>query len=299
MTTSSDVKQRLKWALLFTALILVVELVGGILANSLALIGDAAHMFSDMAALSLSWMALTWAHRPSPDDKTYGYHRAEILAALINGVLLFSMAGMIAMSAWERLNEPSKIDPITVMVVAAIGLVANLIVILILKDSHHHHSHDLNVKSAFYHVIGDTVSSAGVIIGGAVIWFTGWYYVDSLIALAIAGLLVWGAKNILSDSVHILMEGAPKNAPIDDVVEELKLLPGIIDIHELHIWSICSNVNALSAHVLIPDQKVNQAEVLLGDIQSALADKFNITHSTIQFESALCKTPELSCDIEH
>jgi cobalt-zinc-cadmium efflux system protein len=298
MTHSSHVKQRLKWALLFTALILLVELIGGIISNSLALIGDAAHMFSDMAALGLSWLALTWAHRPSPNDKTYGYHRAEILAALINGILLFTMAGMIAMSAWERLDAPREIDSVMVMIVAAIGLVTNGIVIFILKDSHHH-SHDLNVKSAFYHVIGDTISSAGVIVGGAVIWYTGWYYIDSLIALAIACLLVWGAKNILSDSVHILMEGAPKNASVTDVVQELKLLPGILDIHELHIWSICSNVNALSAHVLIPDQKVNQAETILTDIQSALADKFNITHSTIQFESALCNTPDLSCEIEH
>jgi len=298
MNKPPDPKNHLKWALLFTALIMLVELMGGIWANSLALIGDAAHMFSDMTALGLSWLALTWAHRPSPNDKTYGYHRAEILAALINGILLLAMAGMIAKSAWERLNEPGNIDPAVVMVVAGIGLAANLVIIFILKDSHHH-SHDLNIKGAFYHVLGDTVSSLGVIIGGAVVWFTGWQYIDSLIAIAIAGLLIWGAKNILADSVHILMEGAPRNASVADVAEELKLLPGIIDIHELHIWSICSNVNALSAHVLIPDQKVIQAETILNDIQSALADKFNITHSTIQFESQLCKMSELSCEIEH
>ncbi|QPJ66393.1 MAG: cation transporter [Candidatus Nitrohelix vancouverensis] len=298
MNTSALVQNRLLWALLVTSFILVLEVVGGLIANSLALLGDAAHMASDMFALGLSWLALKWAHRPSPTDKTFGYHRAEIFAALINGLLLIFLAANILIEAWERMQNPADVDSATVVLVAAVGLAANLCVIFILKNPMHH-SHDLNLRSAYLHVLGDTAASLGVIIGAAVIYFTGWTVIDPVIGGLIALLLIWNARKVVSDAFHILMEGAPKNLSVKEVAEELKSLPGVLDVHEMYIWSICSNVNALSAHALVHDQQLTQAERVLADIQTALKNKFNITHSTIQFESAPCKFSGSLQQIQH
>ena len=295
---SHSTRKRLTLAISLTFLVLVVEAVGGILANSLALISDAAHMFGDVFALSLSWFALKIANRPSSRTKTYGLHRIEIFAAFLNGILLVVMAGWIFYEAIGRFQNPSAVDSQTVIFIAVIGLCTNLAVLYFLKD-HALHSHDLNMKSAFFHVMGDTIASVGVIIGAFVMMATGWYVVDALLSAAIATLLIWGARSILADSVHILLEGVPKGISVVEVEKELTAIPAIREIHELHIWSICSNIYALSAHALVNDQKVNQIESVLGEIQELLKTKFNITHSTVQFESRPCQEGEILCEINH
>ncbi len=295
---SHSTRKRLTLAILLTFLVLVAEAVGGVLANSLALLSDAAHMFGDVFALCLSWFALKIACSPSTETKTYGLHRMEIFAAFINGVLLVIMAGWIFYEALERFQNPSAVDSQTVIVIAVIGLCTNLTVLYFLKD-HALHSHDLNMKGAFFHVMGDTLASVGVIIGAFVMMATGWYAVDAILSALIAVLLLWGARSILADSVHILLEGVPKGISVAEVEKELTAIPAIREIHELHIWSICSNIYALSAHALVNDQKVNQVESVLGEIQELLKTKFNITHSTVQFESSPCQEGEVLCEMNH
>ena len=295
---SPAIRKRLTIAIFLTFLVLCAEAIGGILANSLALISDAVHMFGDVFALCLSLFALKIAHRPSTDTKTFGLHRIEIFAAFINGFLLMVMAGGILYEAFKRFQSPQAVDSQTVIVIAVIGLITNLAVLYFFKDPAMH-SHDLNMKSAFFHVLGDMLASVGVIIGAVTMMVTGWYIVDPILSVAIALLLIWGAKTVLADSLHILLEGVPKGISVADVERELTAIPAVKEIHELHIWSLCSNIYALSAHALVDDQKVNQVESVLNEIQELLKNKFNITHSTVQFESRLCQEGEVLCEINH
>ena len=297
---NSDVIQsRLKFAAFLTFCILCVEVVGGILANSLALLSDAAHMFTDVFSLALSWFAIKIARLPSNSEKTYGYHRIEILASVINGLMLIFMACGIFYEAIQRYQNPPLVNGELVMMVAAMGLAANLIVIYYLKDSFQHNMHDLNLKSTFFHVLGDFIASVGVLIGGGIIWLTGWQLVDPLLATCISLILLWSAWNVLSEALHILLEGVPKNVSILEVKKELKSIPAIQDIHELHIWCICSNIYALSTHALISDNMISDFEKILREIKGLLANKFNIKHSTIQFETRLCEEVDSNCDISH
>jgi cobalt-zinc-cadmium efflux system protein len=291
-------RKRLTFAIFLTFIVLVAEAVGGFLANSLALLSDAAHMFGDVFALSLSLFALKIAHRPFTNNKTFGLHRMEIFAAFINGILLFVMAGWIVYESIERFQNPQTVDSATVIVIAVIGLITNLGVLYFFQDPAMH-SHDLNMKSAFYHVMADMIASVGVIIGAITMMVTGWYIVDPILSVAIAALLIWGARRILADSAHILLEGVPKGICVIEVKKELTAIPAVKEIHELHIWSICSNIYALSAHALVNDQKVNQAESVLTEIQELLKTKFNITHTTVQFESRPCQDGEVLCEISH
>ena len=295
---SSEIKKRLQLAIVLTFTLLCAEVAGGLWAHSLALLSDAAHMFIDVFALCLSFFALVISELPTNSNKTYGYHRMEILAALINGIVLLIMAGGILLEAFERWQNPAEVNSTIVIWVAAFGLCANLGVIYFLTGPMNH-GHDLNIRSAFYHVLGDTIASVGVVIGGIVMLYTGWYFVDSLLAATISLLLIWGAFKLISESVHILLEGVPKGVSIEEVEKELTSIPEIKNIHELHIWCICSNIYALSTHALINDQKVNQVESILEDIRSLLKKRFNITHSTVQFESSPCANQEIFCDIKH
>ncbi len=297
---SSTIQKRLKIALVLVFFVMCVEVAGGIMAHSLALLSDAAHMLTDAFALSLSLMAITIAAQPSTHTKTFGYHRVEILAALANGILLLLMALGILWEAYHRFTNPQEVHSLIVIAVALVGLATNLCVLYFLRDPvHNTHNHDLNLKGAFYHVIGDSLASVAVILGGVVMWFTQWYALDSIIAALVALVLIWGAQSIIRDAFHILLEGVPKGISIQEVEKELTSIPAIKDIHELHVWSICSNIYALSTHALVNDQKVNQVETILKDIESLLKDKFNITHSTIQFESNPCSSAGVVCDIKH
>ena len=268
---SRTIQKRLKIALILVFFVMCVEVAGGIMAHSLALLSDAAHMLTDAFALSLSLMALTIAAQPSTHTKTFGYHRVEILAALANGILLLLMALGILWEAYRRFTSPQEVHSLIVISVATVGLATNLCVLYFLKDPvHNTHNHDLNLKGAFYHVIGDSLASVAVILGGVAMWITQWYALDSIIAAVVALVLIWGAQSIIRDAFHVLLEGVPKGISIQEVEKELTSIPAIKDIHELHVWSICSNIYALSTHALVNDQKVNQVETILKDIESLL-----------------------------
>lgn len=295
---SGDIEKRLKWAVLLTSLVLGIEVIGGIIANSLALLSDAAHMSADVLSLSISLFALKIASKPSTDTKTFGFHRAEIFAAFLNGVMLLLMACWILYEAFHRALNPLEVHSQILIATAAVGLTANLCVLYFLQGPASH-NHDLNIKSAFYHVVGDSIASVGVIAGGVTMLYTQWYFVDTLIAAAISIFLFWTAKNIIGSALHILLEGVPEGVSIQEVKQALTTIPAIKDIHELHIWCICSNIYALSAHALINDQKVNQVEPVLDEVKDTLKTRFNITHSTIQFETSLCDSAQSLCDIKH
>lgn len=292
-----QIKRRLKIAVFLTLLILCLETAGGILANSLALLSDAAHMFMDGFALSLSWFAIVISERPSTQTKTYGYHRIEIFAAFLNGVLLFFLACGILYEAFQRFMDPREVQSLAVVFVAITGLAINLVVIYFLKETAR--GRDLNLKSAFYHVLGDSLASIGVIAGGVVMFYTDWYFLDALVSAGIALLLLWGTQTIISDSVHILLEGVPKGISLSEVEKGLIAIPGIQAVHELHIWSICSNVYALSAHALVDGPNGGRTDSMLEEIKILLKEKFDIAHTTIQMESISCGAAEALCELKH
>jgi cobalt-zinc-cadmium efflux system protein len=287
---------RFKYAILLTTLTLVAEVAGGIWTNSLALLSDAAHVFLDLFALFLSLAAIKLAAFPSSDTRTFGWHRMEVFASFINGASVFLIALGIFYEAWGRLFKPEEVKSLPMFVIAAVGLIMNLVA----ASALHHHSHDdLNVRSAFLHVIGDAAASVGVIIGGVVIYFTHMYVLDAIISIGIGFVIFWGAWRVLRESSHILLEGAPRGMSTVEVGGTIRTVPGVNDVHHLNIWTICSHILAMSAHVDIkPEYKANQAGVLR-DIEELLLQRYHISHTTLQVECTMCiETPVLK-DLHH
>ncbi|MFC1968837.1 cation diffusion facilitator family transporter [Chloroflexota bacterium] len=283
----------LKIALGIVLVIMTLEVIGGVLSNSLALLSDAGHMLVDALALGLALFALTIAGRPATQSRTFGYHRAEILAALANGAALILISAYIFYKAYQRLSIPPEINTTLMITVAFVGLVANLSGILLLRGTRHH---SLNIKAAFWHVIGDTISSAGVIVAGIIIAVTGWYVVDSVIAVLIGCIILWGAVRIVSESVDVLLEAVPKHIQVDKVVETMKRVPGVEGVDDIHIWTITSGLHALSAHLIIEDRRVSQSGEIMAAVNYELSHHFNITHTTLQLECEACPDG-LICDI--
>jgi cobalt-zinc-cadmium efflux system protein len=274
-------------ALFITVAIMVAELIGGLLSNILALLSDAGHMFMDILALLLSFFALRFATRPATEKQTFGFYRLEILAALINGTLLLVLSLFIFYEAYQRFIEPREIRGFLMLGVAAIGLGANIVSALVLRAGSHE---NLNVKGAFLHVVGDLISSLGVILAGAIILLTGWRRVDSIISFVIGVIILIGAYRLVMESVHILLESTPKDIALNEVIDGVKTIEGVRDLHHVHVWTITSGIYALSAHVLIEDQMTSRSSQILEDINRFLKEKFNIDHTTIQFECEACQT---------
>lgn len=286
--------RRLIFTLVIVLTIMVVEIIGGILSGSLALLGDAGHMFVDALALGLSLFAITLARRPATASRTYGYHRAEILAALANGTILVLVSIFIFYEAYQRFLEPPVVKTPLMLTIAIIGLLANLGGVMLLNKAGHQ---SLNIKAAFWHIMGDTISSVGVIIAGIVILFTGWYVTDSIMAVVMGIIILWGAARIMSESAEILLEAAPKNIEPARVMDSIKNIPGVNEIHDMHLWTITSNIYALSAHLMIDDQMVSKSIEIVNSVRQELAQRFNISHTTLQLECASCPTG-LVCEID-
>ena len=288
--------RRLKYALVIVVAIMVAEVVGGILSNSLALLGDAGHMLVDALALGISLFAIAIARRPATITRTYGYHRAEIMAALANGVTLVLVAVYIFYEAYQRFLDPPEVQTTLMLVVAGIGLVANLGGILLLRGVSHG---SLNIKAAFWHILGDTISSVGVIVGGVIIAVTGFGIVDPIVAVGIGVIVLWGAVRLVRESTDILLEVVPKHVEVDKVIGMIKEVPGVEDVHDIHIWTITSGINALSTHLLIEDQMVSRTGEIMETINQGLARDFGITHTTLQLECERCATcpSGFICDI--
>jgi cobalt-zinc-cadmium efflux system protein len=265
---------------------MAVEIAGGLLSNSLALLGDAGHMLVDALALGLSLIALNLAKKPATTTRTYGYHRAEIIAALANGVTLVLVSIYIFYESYQRFRSPPTVKTPIMLVVAVVGLAANLITMRLL---HHDRHSNLNVRAAFFHVFGDMISSVGVIAGGIIIAVSGWKIADPIIAVMIGLIILWGAVDLVRESTDILLETVPKHIPLDEVTAAIKSIKGVVELHDLHVWTITSGIYALSTHILIEDQMLSRAAEITAAINRELAQKFNITHTTFQLENEKCE----------
>jgi cobalt-zinc-cadmium efflux system protein len=278
-------KKDLLIAFSITFLMMVAEVIGGLLSNSLALLSDAGHMLTDNLALLLSFFAMTFASLPATDRKTFGFYRLEILAAFVNGIVLVVISLYIIYHAYLRMVHPQPVQGMLMLVIAVIGLVANIIGALFLFK----HSHSsLNIRGAYLHIVGDALSSVGVVVGGVVILYTGWYLIDPALSVMISLVIIYGAWSLVKESVNILLESAPAHINIDSIAAELAKIKGVREAYHIHLWSITSGVYALSAHVLIDDRLVSGSRELNDRIRKLLSEKFKILHSTIQLECEKC-----------
>ena len=273
-------KRRLLFALGLTAIIALAEAVGGWWTGSLALLSDAGHMFTDISAMALSLLALWWAGRPPSGSKTYGYYRMEILSALANGVLLLGITAVILYEAWQRFRAPQPVQLGPMAVVSAVGLVSNLAALGFL-----HRSHSMNVRGAFLHVLGDTLSSVGVLAGAGIMALTGAWVVDPLISVLISAVIVVGAFRLVRDAVDVLLEAVPAHVDMAAVKQILLDVEGVTAVHDLHVWTISSGLYALSAHLVVRNPMTCNNDQILGTVKHALFDRFGIDHTTIQIES--------------
>jgi cobalt-zinc-cadmium efflux system protein len=281
--TVPDYRKSMKIALIITLIFFLVEVAGGLLSGSLALISDAGHMFSDLLALILSLGAMTLALQLPTKERTYGYHRGEIFAAFINSLLLIAVSAGILWEAYQRLLNPAPVQGGLMLIVACIGLAANLGVMLLL-----HGSHNLNVQSAFLHVIGDTVSSLAVIAAAVWISFTGQVIADPILSGIIAVLIVISAAKILRETIMILLQFTPQSVDFDAVVADMTSVKGVDGVHHVHLWSLCSDINVLDAHVYSCEQDVGKIEHMKLEIKERLK-KYRILHSTLEFECNECR----------
>jgi len=282
-------RRRLLWTIILTGATFIAEAVGGFLTNSLALLSDAGHMFTHLLALAVSYLAILFSERPATERRTYGLNRLEILGALFNGATLFVISVGIFYEAYQRLLQPVPIDTGPLLVIAIIGLIVNLIGALILGGAEHK---DLNIRGAFIHLLTDTFSSVAVIGGAVVISLTGWTVIDPLLSVAICGVILFWALRLVWDSVDILLEATPRDVNMQEVVDGLRGIPGIRDVHHLHVWCITSGMYALSAHVDVDDLRVSETERLAQQAEAFLKERFNINHATFQFESQSGRTVE-------
>ena len=293
----THLQKKFKFAVLVTFCVFLGELIGGIWSGSLALLSDAAHVMSDVCSLVISWLAIYLSTRPATASRTYGYHRAEVFAAFINGVTLIGISGWIFYEAYQRYMSPTEIKVTGMFIVACLGFAGNL---LILWQLHGASPGNLNVRSAMLHVIGDTLSSVAVVVGGAIIYWTGWYPIDALLSFLIGGIILIGAVNVTREAVHILLENSPRNADADTVATHLRDLDPVKDIHDLHIWSLCSNYCALSAHVVVDENTTLASDQILEEINAELQTHFGISHTTLQLEQVACaQAGNLLCNAQH
>lgn len=290
------ISRRLIFAIILTSATLVAEVIGGIWSNSLALLSDAGHVFLDLFALLLSLGAIKLAAQPTSERHSYGWHRAEVLASLVNGLTVLLMAGGILYEGCKRLFTPEPVQTVPMLLVAVLGLLANL---LAAKGLHGHAHHDLNVRSAFLHVLGDAAASVGVIASAVLIHYTGWYQADPLVSIAIGLLILVGAARLLREAVHILMEGVPRGLSVDLVAARIRGIDGVADVHHLNIWAVCSHIFAMSAHVEIEAEYDGQRSRLMHAIEHELQHSFHITHTTIQFDCSTCSGGPLIKELNH
>lgn len=267
-------------ALGLTGVIAVAEAVGGYVSNSLALMSDAGHMATDIMAMGLSLLSLWFAGKPATIKKTYGYYRLEILSALLNGVLLLGITVAILVEAYQRFRVPHEVKLPQMAVISSIGLVANLLALAFL-----HRGHSMSVRGAFLHIVGDTLSSVGVLAGAALMWWTGWLFVDPIISALISVVIVIGAYRLVRDAVDVLLEAVPAHVDLEAVKALMGKVPGVTAVHDLHVWTISSGIYALSAHLVVLDPMVCNNDEILGAVKHELYDRFGIDHTTIQIES--------------
>ncbi|CAA9352342.1 MAG: Cobalt-zinc-cadmium resistance protein CzcD [uncultured Gemmatimonadetes bacterium] len=271
-------RRRLGVVLVLAAVYMVAEAVGGYLAGSLALLADAGHMLSDVGALALSLFAVWIAHRPATPQRTYGYHRTEILAALANGATLIAISLFIFVEAFQRLREPQPVQGALVMWIAAGGLAVNLVGMWVL---HGGRGDNLNIRGAWLHMLTDALGSVGALAGGAAVWAFGWYWADPAVSVLIGALVIYASWGLLRESVAVLLEGTPSHIDLHEVRAAMVQVDGVEAVHDLHVWTITSGMEAMSGHVVVGDSRRDD---ILAELHRLLHDRFGLHHLTIQLE---------------
>jgi cobalt-zinc-cadmium efflux system protein len=284
----------LAWSLAATSAFVVIELASGFRAHSLALISDAGHNATDALALLLAWFAVYLQGKPADESRTFGYHRAGVLAAFVNAATLIILSGWIIFESWRRLLNPVAVNETVMLTVAAGGMLLNGGIMVGLRRSG---ANDINIRGAFIHMLGDLVGAAAIVVGALIIRVSGWMQIDPALSVLISVLIIWTAWDITRESLNILLEGLPRGIELKNVTEAVRRIDGVLDIHDLHIWSIGSNSHAMSCHVLIADMPPSQSEHILHRLNHMLGDKFHVHHTTVQFEHASCAISGTGCVI--
>ena len=282
------------WSLIATAAFVIVEFIAGLQAHSLALLSDAGHNFTDALALLLAWFGFHLQARPADEIKTFGYHRAGVLTAFTNALTLVALSAWIFYESYQRLLRPQPVHETVMMAVAGVGLVLNGGIMWGLRIARRH---DINVRSAFVHMLGDLLGSVGIVIGAAAIRYTGWRQIDPGLSIFIGLLIIWTAWDIIKESLNILLEGLPRGLELQSVISAMREVEGVLDVHDLHIWSLGSNTRALSCHVLINDLPPSTSERTLHSLNDLLCERFHIRNTTVQFEHVNCPVSESGCVI--
>ncbi len=283
--STEDKGRVLVWSLGLTILFVVVEISAGVVSGSLALLADAGHNFTDTLALGLAWLAVYFSRKPPDAVKTYGYHRAGVLAAFVNALVLVGLSVYILYESWERWRAPQPVSETTMIVVAALGVFVNAVIMWGLRDER---SHDVNIRSAWLHMLGDALGSAAIIAGAIGIHYTGWNRIDPLLSAFIGVLIIWTAWDVVQETLNILLEGLPRGLDLDEVVGEMRKVDGVRGVHDLHIWSLGSRTHALSCHVRIADVPPSESGAILARLNEVLDHRFQISHTTVQFEHVDC-----------
>ncbi|WP_184583176.1 cation diffusion facilitator family transporter [Lipingzhangella halophila] len=281
VTAGSANRGRLTVVLLMMLSVAGVQVVGAATTGSLALLADAGHTVTDSIGVLLALAAVWIASRPACTKRTFGYQRAEILAAAVNALVLFVLCAFIVLEAIDRLRDPSPVAGPGMVAVAAFGLIMNIAAMLVLRRGQRE---SLNVRGAYLEVMGDALSSLGVIVGGVLIWLTAWERTDSIISLVIAAIVVPRAWSLLREAVHVLLEATPRDMDLNEVRAHLLRQPGVVDVHDLHAWTITSGVPVMSAHVVVDDDYLTEAGRMLDELHTCLAGHFDVEHSTLQIE---------------
>jgi cobalt-zinc-cadmium efflux system protein len=289
-----QITRRMAISLVITLVFVVVEVIAGLVANSLALLTDAAHNFTDVLALGLSWFALRLALRPSHSGKTYGYHRAGILVALFNSTTLVLIALGIFYEAYKRFISPPEIQANILIIVGILAVLVNLGTALLVRRGS---ENDLNVRSTFLHLMGDVLSTVGAVLAGIVIRFTGLNWLDPLVSVFIGVLILWNAWQIIRESVDILMEATPADIDMQALIADICAVKGVRGVHDLHVWSINQSLRTLSTHLLTDEQMVSGGTTIQSAVSVMLREKYGISHATLQLECVDCIQPDLYCDI--
>ncbi|MEE9217882.1 MAG: cation diffusion facilitator family transporter [Acidobacteriota bacterium] len=273
--------RRLRWVIALTAVMFIGELVGGIITNSLALLSDAGHMLTHLFSLAMSLLAIRISNRPANERRTFGYYRVEILAALFNGLTILIIVAYIFYGAVRQILAPEPIHIPPMLGIAALGLIVNLAGAWML---HGFAAHDINLRGAFVHLLTDTLSSVAIVAGGVIMMLTGWQWVDVLLSLVIGGVvLAWGIQ-LLHDSAHVLLESTPKSLSLREVCGAIKEVPGVRDVHDVHVWEITSHMYAMTGHLVVPDMSVRDTQAILDHVNQTVHERFRIGHTTFQFE---------------
>ena len=283
----------LRWSLFATVAFVLIQFGAGLQSGSLALLSDAGHNLTDALALGLAMFGVYLQNKPADSQRTFGYHRGGVLAAFVNALALLVLSVYLFIEAYHRLRAPQSVQEGTMIYVAAVGIVLNVAILLGLKK----HDRDVNIRAASMHMLGDAVGSVAIIAGAIVIHYTGWMAIDPILSIAIGCLIIWSGVDITRESLNILLEGTPRGVELSSVQRAMRGVPGVLDVHDVHVWSLGSSAHALSCHALIDDMPPSESECILAGVNHVLAGQFGIHHTTIQFEHQRCPVSMKGCSM--